>query len=50
MAGDLPQFEEAARALFAGDLVALQARMAGWPRDIVAVALARLGAEDALSA
>ena len=42
MAGDLPQFEEAARALFADDLVAFRALTADWPGDIVAVALARL--------
>lgn len=42
MAGDLPQFEEAARALFADDLVALRALTADWPADIVEVAMARL--------
>ncbi|WP_293390076.1 DUF2239 family protein [Phenylobacterium sp. RIFCSPHIGHO2_01_FULL_69_31] len=34
LAGDLPGFEEASRALFAGDLEALEARAAGWPSDI----------------
>lgn len=34
MAGDLPGFEEAARALFAGDRVKLKHRMARWPPDI----------------
>lgn len=34
LAGDLPGFEEASRALFAGDLEELGARAAGWPPDI----------------
>jgi hypothetical protein len=34
MAGDLPQFEEASRALFAGDRDALAQRMSTWPADI----------------
>jgi hypothetical protein len=34
MAGDLPDFENAARALFAGDLAELARRIAGWPPDI----------------
>lgn len=34
MAGDLPGFEEAARALFAGDLARLERQMADWPADI----------------
>ncbi|VVE62347.1 hypothetical protein PCA31118_00981 [Pandoraea captiosa] len=34
MAGDLPHFEEASRALFAQDLDALQARIAEWPQDV----------------
>ena len=42
MAGDLPHFEEVARALFAGDLAALRARTEDWPADVVEVALARL--------
>ncbi len=42
MAGDAPGFEEAARALFAGDLKGFAAKMAGWPPDVrdYAVALA----------
>ncbi|HEX6860330.1 MAG TPA: DUF2239 family protein [Caulobacteraceae bacterium] len=36
MAGDLPGFEEASRALFAGDAQRLTAQMAAWPRDICA--------------
>ncbi len=39
MAGDLPEFEEASRALFAGDRPALEARMAAWPDDVRAYAL-----------
>jgi hypothetical protein len=34
MAGDLPGFEEAIRALFAGDRARFDAQMAGWPKDI----------------
>ena len=34
LAGDRPGFEEAARALFAGDLQALGSRIDAWPRDI----------------
>lgn len=32
--GDLPEFEEASRALFAGDRDGLAARMAEWPGDV----------------
>ena len=34
MAGDLPGFEEAARALFAGDAVRFAEQVAGWPADL----------------
>ena len=34
MAGDLPGFEEASRALFAGDPAGLAARTADWPQDV----------------
>lgn len=34
LAGDRPGFEEATRALFAGDLQAFNARVERWPRDI----------------
>ncbi|MCB1407853.1 MAG: DUF2239 family protein, partial [Rhodobacteraceae bacterium] len=34
LAGDLEGFEEATRALFAGDLEGFAARMAGWPADL----------------
>lgn len=53
MAGDLPHFEDAARALFAGDVAGLRALTSGWPADVVDTALARLeanGNDDALSA
>lgn len=36
LAGDLPGFEEAARALFAGDAAAFEARIADWPEDLPA--------------
>ena len=39
LAGDLPGYEEALRALFAGNRPALAARMAGWPADIRTYAL-----------
>lgn len=34
LAGDLPGFEEASRALFANDSVAFQSHIAEWPEDI----------------
>jgi hypothetical protein len=34
--GDLPGFEEAMRALFAGDDAGFEARIQGWPNDIAA--------------
>lgn len=34
MAGDLPGFEEAVRALFAGDLGRLEEHATSWPRDV----------------
>ncbi len=34
LAGNLPGFEEAIRALFANDLAGLQQHMAGWPDDV----------------
>jgi hypothetical protein len=34
MAGDMPGFEEATRALFADDLDGMRARMQAWPPDI----------------
>jgi hypothetical protein len=42
MAGNLPQFEEAARALFAGDIERLRGLTSAWPPDVVAVAFERL--------
>jgi hypothetical protein len=47
MAGDLPGFEEASRALFAGDRAALRERIAPWPADIGDQVLRILGAEEA---
>ncbi|PTS91229.1 MULTISPECIES: DUF2239 family protein [unclassified Caulobacter] len=34
LAGDLPGFEEATRALFAGDAAAFEARITAWPQDL----------------
>ena len=34
LTGNLPGFEEAIRALFAGDGVAFEARVADWPEDV----------------
>lgn len=34
MAGDLPGFEEASRALFAGKIADMEAHMATWPDDV----------------
>jgi hypothetical protein len=34
MAGDLPGFEEASRALYAGDLPRLRKLVRAWPRDV----------------
>ncbi|WP_105133394.1 DUF2239 family protein [Burkholderia sp. BE12] len=44
MAGDLPGFEEAARALYANDPARLAEQVAGWPADVRdhALALARV--------
>lgn len=39
IAGDLPGYEEATRALFADDRLGLEERMATWPEDIRAYAL-----------
>ncbi|GJG94116.1 DUF2239 family protein [Cupriavidus pauculus] len=39
LAGDLAGFEEASRALFAGDEDRLAAHMAAWPRDVKAYVL-----------
>ncbi|WP_338466284.1 DUF2239 family protein [Novosphingobium sp. ZN18A2] len=44
LAGDLPGYEEAIRALFAGDDDAFAHRMADWPEDIRAHALKLAGA------
>lgn len=47
MAGDLPGFEEAARALFAGDRRRLAALVSHWPPDIGAEIFSLLGAAPA---
>ena len=46
MAGDAPGFEEASRALFAGDRGRLSGLMAPWPADIVATVETLLGPEE----
>jgi len=45
MAGDAAGFEEASRALFAGDRARLSGLMAPWPADIVATVETLLGAD-----
>jgi hypothetical protein len=49
MAGNLPGFEDASRALFAGDMTAFADRMATWPRDVRAHVLALAGTTSAQS-
>ncbi|MEZ4388901.1 MAG: DUF2239 family protein [Candidatus Krumholzibacteriia bacterium] len=46
VAGDLPGFEEVARALYAWDRPALDARLAAWPADVVAHAHTLLAQAD----
>ena len=41
MAGDLPGFEEASRALFAGDRLRFEQHTAAWPEDIRAYAIGK---------
>jgi hypothetical protein len=48
MAGDRPGFEDATRALFAGDDAAFEARISAWPEDIAAQV--RLFAAEAFGA
>jgi uncharacterized protein len=43
LAGDLPGYEEALRALFAGDAAAFVARIGNWPEDVAAYALRLAG-------
>jgi uncharacterized protein len=45
MAGDMPGFEEAARALFADDRAQFDRQIAGWPDDVRAYAV-RLAFQD----
>jgi uncharacterized protein len=49
MAGDRPNYEEAGRALFAGELARFERLVRRWPKDIRdhAVAQARLATESA---
>jgi hypothetical protein len=39
VAGNLPDFEEVTRALFAGDLPGMELRMQAWPGDVRSYAL-----------
>ena len=48
MAGDMPGFEDASRALFAGDQTALAKLAAAWPHDVREHALWLAAGEDAL--
>ncbi|MFT4037675.1 MAG: DUF2239 family protein [Thermomicrobiales bacterium] len=43
LAGDRPHYEEALRALFAGDRARLEQEMAGWPEDVREYVLRLLG-------
>src|SRR5690606_4792515 len=43
LAGDLPDYEEAVRALFASDRAALDRHMQAWPADVRQYALRMLG-------
>jgi hypothetical protein len=43
LAGDLPGYEEAARALFAGDGARFEIQTQGWPEDIRSYALSLAG-------
>jgi hypothetical protein len=45
IAGDLPGYEEATRALFAGDHARLAQQIAAWPQDVRAHALRLAEAE-----
>lgn len=47
MAGDLPGFEEASRALFAGDRDRLNQEMEDWPADVRDQTMRYLEADDA---
>lgn len=46
LAGDLPGYEEATRALFAGDRAAMERETTWWPADVRAYALALGFADD----
>lgn len=47
LAGDLPGFEEASRALFSGDIKRLKACLADWPGDVGDQVLGWITAPDA---
>lgn len=44
LAGNLPQYEEALRSLYAGDIRGLEAILSAWPRDISAYLLGMMPA------
>lgn len=46
LAGDLPGYEEATRALFAGDVARMRECMAAWPPDVHAYALRLASVDD----
>ncbi len=46
LAGDLPEFEEASRALFANDRIGLETRMTDWPQDVRAYVLRLMDGAD----
>ena len=48
--GDLPQYEEVSRALFAGDLARVNALAADWPADVAAHLRTLLAPIDAAGA
>lgn len=48
IAGDLPGYEEALRALFAGDEAGFAARIAAWPQDVRTEALRLCGAAPSI--
>ncbi|AJC22288.2 hypothetical protein RO07_20555 [Pandoraea pulmonicola] len=50
IAGDLPNFEEASRALFANDPEALSARIANWPEDVRTHVLRLASTDDLVDA
>ena len=49
LAGDLPGFEAASRALFAGNLAGFEAQLAAWPEDVGAYVLQLAGSGPAFN-